>query len=98
MDKIQFAGAASMSDPHNYKQALKSDDSEHWKEATLTEYNTLIQNGTWEIVDLPPGEKAIGKIIHPSYIPTAEQVADILTTALPATKVQFCREQMGIYP
>jgi hypothetical protein len=60
MDEIQFAGAASMSDPHNYKQALKSDDSERWKEATLAEYNTLIQNGTWEIVDLPPGEKAIG--------------------------------------
>jgi hypothetical protein len=60
MDEIQFAGAASTSDPHNYKQALKSDDSERWKEATLAEYNTLIQNGTWEIVDLPPGEKAIG--------------------------------------
>jgi hypothetical protein len=60
MDEIQFAGAASTSDPHNYKQALKSDDSEHWKEATLAEYNTLIQNGTWELVDLPPGEKAIG--------------------------------------
>jgi hypothetical protein len=38
------------------------------------------------------------KIILPFYIPTAEQVADILTKALPATKVQFCREQMGIYP
>jgi hypothetical protein len=60
MDEIQFAGAASTSDPHNYKQALKSDDLERWKEATLAEYNTLIQNGTWEIVDLPPGEKAIG--------------------------------------
>jgi hypothetical protein len=52
MDEIQFAGAASTSD--------QSDDSERWKEATLAEYNTLIQNGTWEIVDLPPGEKAIG--------------------------------------
>jgi hypothetical protein len=49
-----------MSDPYNYKQALKSDDSEHWKDATLAEYNTVIQNGTREIVDLPPGEKAIG--------------------------------------
>jgi hypothetical protein len=60
MDEIQFAGAASMSDPQNYKQALKSDDLECWKDTTLTEYNTLIQNGTWEIVELPPGEKAIG--------------------------------------
>ncbi|PPQ94978.1 hypothetical protein CVT25_005383 [Psilocybe cyanescens] len=28
MDKVQFAGAASTSDPHNYKQAMKSDDSD----------------------------------------------------------------------
>ncbi len=41
-------------------QAIQADDSERWKEATLAEYNTLLQNGTWEIVDLPPGEKAIG--------------------------------------
>ena len=34
--------------------------SDKWRDATTLEYNTLIDNGTWEIVDLPPGEKAIG--------------------------------------
>ncbi len=59
-EEVQFAGAVSTSDPYNYRQAIQADDSERWKEATLAEYNTLLQNGTWEIVDLPPGEKAIG--------------------------------------
>ncbi|PPQ88471.1 hypothetical protein CVT25_011765 [Psilocybe cyanescens] len=49
MDEVQFAGAASTSDPHNYKQAMKSNDSEQWSEATLAEYNTLLQNRTWSI-------------------------------------------------
>jgi len=26
----------------------------------LLEYNTLVENGTWEIIDLPEGQKAIG--------------------------------------
>ena len=38
------------------------------------------------------------KMISPSFVPTAEQVADILTKPLPAAKVQFCRDRMGIHP
>ena len=30
------------------------------REAASLEYNTLVENGTWEIVDLPHSEKAIG--------------------------------------
>jgi hypothetical protein len=36
------------------------------------------------------------KAIAPSYIPTAEQIADILTKPLPSPKVQFCRDAMGV--
>ena len=34
--------------------------------------------------------------ITPDYIPTAEQIADLLTKPLPAPKIQFCRDGMGI--
>ena len=59
-EEVQFAGTASVSDPHTFKQAMRGDDSEHWKDAANAEINTLMQNGTWELVDLPPGAKAIG--------------------------------------
>jgi hypothetical protein len=36
------------------------------------------------------------KIIAPSFIPTAEQVADILTKPLASAQVHYCRTQMGI--
>jgi len=36
------------------------------------------------------------KQILPSHIAGAEQVADLLTKALPLPKVQFCRQRMGI--
>jgi len=39
---------------------MHGDKSDRWREAATLEYNTLVENGTWEIVDLPPGEKAIG--------------------------------------
>src|SRR4051812_32522015 len=37
-----------------------------------------------------------GKKIMPSYIPTAEMAADILTKALPGAKVNTCRLLMGL--
>ena len=39
---------------------MNSDLAHHWLEAATTEYNDLVANGTWEIVDLPPDAKAIG--------------------------------------
>ena len=47
-------------EPRTYKLAMDGEHSDCWREATTQEYNTLVENGTWEIVDLPEGEKAIG--------------------------------------
>ena len=35
-------------------------------------------------------------MINPNFIPTTEMIADSLTKCIPAPKVRFCREQMGI--
>ncbi len=35
-------------------------------------------------------------MIHPDFIPTTEMIADCLTKSVPAPKVRFCREQMGV--
>lgn len=37
-------------------------------------------------------------MIYPEFIPTAEMIADIFTMAVPAPKVRYCREQMGVLP
>ena len=34
-------------------------DAEEWAEACQYEMNALLKNNTWELVDLPPGCKAI---------------------------------------
>ena len=32
---------------------MQGSQSDKWRDAALLEYNTLVENGTWEIVDLP---------------------------------------------
>ena len=59
-DDGELANSASGSEPRTFKQAIHGPQSDSWREATTLEYNTLIENGTWEVVDLPPGQKAIG--------------------------------------
>jgi transposase InsO family protein len=59
-DEEEQANLVTTPEPRTYKLAMGGEHSERWREATTKEYNTLVENGTWEIVDLPEGEKAIG--------------------------------------
>lgn len=47
-------------EPSNVIEAMESDEKEQWTVAMNDEYNSLIKNNTWELVDLPKGSKAIG--------------------------------------
>ncbi|WOH14828.1 hypothetical protein DCAR_0934351 [Daucus carota subsp. sativus] len=47
-------------DPKTYKEAVTSPDGPMWKEAIKSEIDSILQNHTWELVDLPPGCKALG--------------------------------------
>ena len=47
-------------DPKTYKEAMSSRDSIFWKDAINEEIDSIMFNHTWELVDLPPGSKAIG--------------------------------------
>ena len=46
-------------EPASYQEAILCDDSQLWIEGIVDEFDSLIKNGTWEYVDLPPGRKAI---------------------------------------
>ncbi|KAA0056672.1 ty1-copia retrotransposon protein [Cucumis melo var. makuwa] len=46
-------------DPKTYHEALNSVDSSMWKEAIKSELDSLVMNHTWDLVDLPMGNKPI---------------------------------------
>jgi hypothetical protein len=46
-------------EPTTLKKALKSHHAENWKTAADSEYQSLMENETWKLVELPPGRKAI---------------------------------------
>ena len=58
-------------EPQNINEALNGQYADQWKEAAQNEFNSLIANGTWDLVDLPENKKLVGskwvfKIKHDS--------------------------------
>ena len=47
-------------EPLTYQQAMSSPDAPYWKEAVNNEIESILQNHTWELVDLPKGSKPLG--------------------------------------
>ncbi|XP_017484346.1 PREDICTED: uncharacterized protein LOC108373020 [Rhagoletis zephyria] len=46
-------------DPESFEKAVAGDNSDDWKKAMKSEFESLMVNETWVLVDLPPGRKAI---------------------------------------
>ena len=46
--------------PSTIAEAFSSPDADYWKEAVRSEMDSIMTNGTWEIVDRPYGCKPIG--------------------------------------
>ncbi len=53
------ANAVAGTEPRTFKHAMQGPQSNYWREAASLEYNTLVENGTWEIIDLPHGERGL---------------------------------------
>jgi hypothetical protein len=51
---------ASDAEPKSYREAMRRPDSELWHQAMVREMEAHLENGTWELVKLPHGRKAIG--------------------------------------
>nr|KAJ0206843.1 hypothetical protein LSAT_V11C500291250 [Lactuca sativa] len=47
-------------DPKTFTEAMTSKDATLWKEAIDDEMNSIMVNGTWELVDLPKERRPIG--------------------------------------
>lgn len=46
-------------EPESYEEAIQSRESIHWKEAMNREMNSLNENQTWELCELPTGAKLL---------------------------------------
>ena len=51
---------ADINEPINMDEAFSGEHSTEWKQATDSEYNSLIENETWELVSLPEGKNIVG--------------------------------------
>ena len=51
---------SEIDEPSTIQEAKSSDHAAEWKVATDAEYNSLIENKTWMLVELPAGRRAIG--------------------------------------
>jgi transposase InsO family protein len=57
-----FKAAAHSNEPKSFKEAMGRPEPERsqWYKAAVDEIQALVENGTFELVQLPPGRKAIG--------------------------------------
>ncbi|TKC13487.1 hypothetical protein FA727_23545 [Robertmurraya kyonggiensis] len=46
--------------PRTIKEAYSTPDADYWKEAVRNEMDSIMTNGTWEVVDRPYGCKPVG--------------------------------------
>ena len=47
-------------EPKTMDEALAGPHAKEWKEAAESEYRSLMENNTWDLVELPEGREAIG--------------------------------------
>ena len=52
--------ACQITEPQTMEEALSDELSDEWKQAADSEYHSLMENETWELVPLPKGRKPIG--------------------------------------
>ena len=47
--------------PKNYLDIKDNKYESNWYDAAQIEYDSLLINNTWSLVDLPPGQKLVGR-------------------------------------
>lgn len=52
--------ACQIKKANTLKEALSSDHSHEWKAAADAEFQSLMENETWDLTELPEGREAIG--------------------------------------
>ena len=54
------AYSCGISEPQTLAEALSSQHAKQWKESADQEYESLMENETWDLVELPPNRQPVG--------------------------------------
>ena len=60
VNKAHEIQTIEIDEPMTIDEALKGNYATEWREAANSEYSALMENNTWELVELPKGRKKIG--------------------------------------
>ena len=60
IERAYRAAVRPADSPSGWKEAMARADRDEWIKAAQIEINALIENSTWELVELPAGRRAIG--------------------------------------
>ncbi|CAI7934325.1 unnamed protein product [Closterium sp. NIES-54] len=73
-DEIAHCYWAAVTEPKTLAEVLSGPNAEKWKQSVKEEYDSLLENETWELCELPPGKKAITSklIFRHKYGPDGE--------------------------
>ncbi|CAI7864004.1 unnamed protein product [Closterium sp. NIES-54] len=73
-EEIAHCYWAAVPEPKTLAEALSGPDAEKWKQSVKEEYDSLLENETWELCELPPRKKAISSklIFRHKYGPDGE--------------------------
>ncbi|CAI7909559.1 unnamed protein product [Closterium sp. NIES-54] len=73
-EEIAHCYWAAVPEPKTLAEALSGPNAEKWKHGVKEEYDSLLENETWELCELPPGKKAISSklIFRHKYGPDGE--------------------------
>ena len=92
-------------EPETFDEALSSPHAKEWKLATDSEYQSLIDNDTWDLVELPEGRTTVGCrwVFRVKYNGEGKVerfksrlVADLLTKPIPRGQFEKLRTLMGM--
>ena len=65
MESAFAAAAVTKGVPRTYKEAVNGGHASKWMNSMKSEVTSLQENGTWELVDLPPGKNLVsGKWVY----------------------------------
>jgi hypothetical protein len=91
---VALMSAQECVEPKSYRAALDNAQAPQWQAAMQKEYSSLIDNGTWELVDLPPSRMVVNNMwIYKVKSDTAGDVSRFKARFV----VKGCSQRAGLY-